>query len=272
MSYTNTELVKKHINWGSTVSAVQRNRPITFSGLQWSSLGGRNIAAGSLRVKALRSNVPCREYIILGNEPVLLALRQVVSDSILVASDSSLGTIYVENIDLAVDPVNASIRRIANGNIAENSTVVVWYYGYALYEEGTDYSTNYAEGLIRRLAGSAIQDGQEVLADYELMSGNIDDDILAEAVSEANAIIEREIGSEQSFGADLALQTAATYMAVSLLCRIAAANDLSGSGISRTSSSAASWLALADNYRRDYELLIKPFRAQGVRMNRPTRT
>jgi hypothetical protein len=35
-------------------------------------------------------------------------------------------------------------------------------------------------------------------------------------------------------------------------------------------SDAAAWISLADSYRNDYQQLIKKFRPQSSRLNRPT--
>ncbi len=272
MPYTSIDLIRNHISFEGAPGGTQRNYPIIFSGTQWISLPYRGLLSGSVAVKAAGSIQPSFENIILGNEPIALAARQIAAESVTIASDRSLGTIYAENTDYAVDPINAAVRRIPGGNISEGASVAVWYIPYIIYEEGTDYSVNYTEGMIRRLAGGAIQDYQAVLIDYEISVGAIDDVIISQAISEADAVVERDIDSGQSFGADPTLQTAATYLTVSLLCRMAASGHLVQSTLAKNAQNASSWLALAESYRGDYDRLIKPYRPQATRLSGPTRT
>ncbi|SYZ72432.1 conserved hypothetical protein [Candidatus Zixiibacteriota bacterium] len=272
MPYTSIDLIRNHINFEGIPIGGKRDYPVIFSGTQWNSLPNKNLLAGSVAVKARGSEEPIGKSIVLGNEPVALTSGKIAVGSVAAASDSSLGTIYTENIDYAIDPANATIMRITGGNIAEGTQIAVWYRPYIVYEEGVDYSVNYAEGEVRRLAGGAIQDNQAVLVDYEATAGVMGDVIFMQAVSEANSIIESEIDSERSFGADQALQTAATYLAVSIVCRMAVSGALMLASGVRMAPSGQSWLALAESYRGDYERLIKPYRPHAARLSGPART
>jgi hypothetical protein len=122
--------------------------------------------------------------------------------------------------------------------------------------------------MVKRTADSAIQYNQSVLADYELSENQLNNEIIGEAVAEANIIVEGQIDPDKQFGADLALQTAATYLAVSLVCRMAAAADLKFGRSAK--QSAAAWISLSDSYRKDYEQLLISFRPHTLRLKRPT--
>lgn len=270
MSYTNVELVRKYISFGNLPGGLQKDYPVTFTGLEEVLLPGHSIITDTVVVKAIGSAEPTFEEITLGDSTISLTHTQLMPNSVAVASDSSLGTIYSENADFSIDYTNGKIIRIDGGNIVSGSKTALWYHYYAQYIENSDFSVSHQTGTIKRLAGSAIQIGQRILIDYQLLQSFLNDEIIIEAVNQANAIVEGEIDTEQTFGADLVLQTAATYLAISLLCRIEAAGCLryGGNGDKETRW----WLSLADSYRSDFEKLIKKFHPGASRLNHPIRS
>lgn len=270
MSYTNINLVKKHLAVGNLPGGLQKDYPVVFAGLEELELPGHSIVKDSPVVKALGSAEPTYEEKVLSGSVVSLAHDHLVPGSVAAASDSSLGLVYVENVDYAIDYTGGTITRIDGGNIATASTVSVWYYYYSQYAEGVDYGIGYQYGTIKRLSDGAIQVGQMVLIDYQLAQSQLNDDIIAEAVNEANSIVAGQVDPERTFGADLVLQTAATYLAVSFLCRIEASGSLRSTGGGERD--ARSWLTLGDSYRADYEMLIRKFRPGAARLNRPARS
>lgn len=272
MSYTNIELIKKHINLTYEPTGKRNDYAVIFESTEWISLPGHSIVPGSVSVKVMAGYAPVMESAIFISDEIILAHKPLVSNSAAIAADSSLGIIYTENIDYSIDVSKGIIRRLPEGNITAGSEVIVWYYYYSLFEEGTDYAVNYTEGLIRRLANGEMLSRQTVNVDYELSSNQVGDDVIAAVVSEANAIIEREIDLRKVFGADPALQTAATYLAMSILCRILGANESQSGAKGGSGSRSEGWLSLSESYRLDYERQIKPFRPQVARMSGPTLT
>ncbi|MCP4703141.1 MAG: hypothetical protein GY865_00905 [candidate division Zixibacteria bacterium] len=270
MSYTNIELVRKYISFGNLPGGLQKDYPVTFTGLEKVILPGHSIIEDTVVVKAVGSAEPTFEEVTLGDSTILLAQAQLVPNSVAVASDSSLGIIYTENADYSIDYTNGKISRIGGGAIGNGNKTSLWYQYYTQYNENSDYSVGYQSGSITRLAGSAIQIGQMVQIDYQLLQSFLNDEIIIEAVNQANAIVEGEIDIEQTFGADLVLQTAATYLAISLLCRIEAAGCLryGGNGDKETRW----WLSLGESYRSDFEKLIKKFHPGASRLNHPIRS
>jgi hypothetical protein len=270
MSYTNLETVRRHINLDEIPGGVKSDFPITFTDLEWVNLPGRGIVSNSVIVKAIKNYAPVSEVVTLGDGVVSLSNSRLMPNSITTASDSSLGTIYKENIDFSIDNAQGTIIRLTDGNIESGNVVNVWYYYYSVYSEGIDYSVNYQSGMVRRLPGGSIQANQMVLVDYELSGNQLNDEYVSEAVQEANAIVEKLIDPQQQFGADLTLQTAATCLAVSLVCRMAAISDLRFGDQGRQTASA--WLSLAESYRDDYRNLLKAFRPQVTGLSSPTHT
>jgi hypothetical protein len=270
MSYTNLETVRKHINLDEIPGGEKSDYPVTFVDLEWVNLPGRGIVDNSVVVKAIKNYAPISETITLGDGVVSLSNSRLVANSLTVASDSSLGAIYKENIDFSVDNAEGTIIRLIDGEIISGSAVIVWYYYYSIYSEGIDYSINYQSGMIRRLPGGNIQPKQTVLVDYELTYNQLNDEYISEAVDEANAIIEKLIDPGRQFGADLTLQTAATCLAVSIVCRMAAISDLRFGDSGKQTASA--WLSLAESYRDDYKDLLKAFRPQASGLSGPKLT
>ncbi len=270
MSYTNIELIKKHISLNCEATGRRDDYPVIFEGTEWISLPCHAIVPGSVRVKVAAGYFPVMETITFLADEIALAHKPLINNSAAVASDTSLCSIYLENQDYMIDNANGIIRRFPDGSIQAGGTVIVWYYYYSLYEEGADYAVNYAEGSIRRLANGKIQQGQTILVDYELSSYQLGDDIIAGVASEANSIIEKEIDPQKQFGADSTLQTSATYLAMSILCRILGANNTKSGAVGYSGIKSDGWLSLSASYRLDFEKLIKPYRPQSARLSGPT--
>lgn len=268
MSYTNLELVKKHITLDDIPAGVKRDYPVVFIDQEWINLPGRGLVEGSVAVKAIKDYSPAFEEITMGDGVVSLGNNNLVPNSVTIASDNSLGTVYKENVDYSVGYAGGTVKRLDGGSIPDGKKVAVWYYYYSVYTEGVDYKIDYSDGMVRRLPDGNIQTNQTVLVDYELSQNQLSNEVISEAVSEANAIVERQVDPEGQFGADLMLQAAATYLAVSLVCRMAAASDLKFGQFGR--QTAPSWISLSESYRNDYKQLLKVFRPQMTRLNRPT--
>jgi len=269
MSYTNLEIVKKYLNISDIPSGEYNDYPVTFSGLDEISLPGNNIISGSLKVKAVKDLQPQYERKNVGGEPITLACTRIVPGSVMIASDNSLTTTYKENADYSVDCKNGTIERIDGGGIQSGSDISVWYYYYALFTEDVDFAADYKNGAVKRLAGGSILSGQTVLVDYLLSNSQINEDAYLAAVAHANAVIEKEVDPEGQFGADPALQTAATFLAVSFVCRMEAVADMSQQG---EGGNTDSWLAIAESYRNDYTALIKIFRPRAADLKHPRLT
>jgi hypothetical protein len=269
MSYTNIDLIKKHISFSSEPIGGNADYPVTFSDDEWITLPNKFISPGSIIVKYMNNFVPIMEEITFLSDSATLAHKPLALYSLTVASDSSLGTIYVENKDFAVDCANGVIIRKNGGAIQSGSTVLVWYYYFSIYTDREDYDIDYSAGKIKRLTGGEIIFGQTVQIDYQILSYQAPDETIVQAADEANAILENEIDPLKAFGANQALQTAGTYLAMSLLCRIMSAGALTADRRSASSSRNDGWLNLGDSYRRDYESLIKSFRRPASKLNRP---
>jgi len=268
MSFTNINLVRKHFVLDDLPAGFKSDYPVIFPETEWIDLPGRGIIEDSVVVKASRRYSPVFELVSLGETTASLANNNLVANSVVVASDDSLGTIYRENIDFSVAARAGTINRLPDGEIETGATVAVWYYYFSVYRRGVDYAVDADLGRLRRMPGGDIQPAQSALVDYSLSSAWQSENLLSQAVAEANAIMEKQVDTRRSFGADRTLQTAATCLAVSIVCRMMAINDLRSGPSSR--AAAASWMTLADSYRHDFETLLKLFRPDAARMKYPT--
>jgi len=218
------------------------------------------IIPDSEKVKGKEMIEPFREDIdFSGSETVELSRTELIPDTIVVAADSSLGTIYVENLDYHVDYDSGRIIRIQSGSIPAGAVAVAWYLYFRIYERGSDYDFDYQRGRVRLRSQGDIESGQNVFIDYTAQFSGIDDDSMDNAIAEADDQVLGYIDDIYRDSNDRSLVTAETYLAVSIVCRIKAMESMSVSS-ARTNSSneSKSWSTLSDLYRKEaYSLLAK---------------
>ena len=186
--------------------------------------------------------------------------QELIPDTVVVANDSSLGRIFAENGDYSIDYENGKITRILGGSIPAGSSVVIWNFYFRIYIKDTDYQIDYTKGLIKRRSSGAIEDGQWVLVDYTAEFSILSDDVIENAIKEANDHILQYIDSSYADSTELSLQTAESYLAVSILCNIKAMEVMAlpaGTGTSgQVHSISLAWAKMSGVYHdQAYELL-----------------
>jgi hypothetical protein len=216
----------------------------------------------SIAVKANESATPVGEIVSPTDDWVSLAHPEVVHGSVVVAENTSLSTVYVENVDYTIDYDSGRLRRVDTGGITAGQPVAVWYFFYHRYQEGADYVVEYAGGRLQRISTGAIEDGQAVLVDYTAGFGTITEESIDQAIDEADQVLLQLIDPKYHEATDPGLVAAETHWAVSLLCRVRAAGELSGPALKTTAaaSAARAWLELAEQYQQSAERLLQPFR------------
>lgn len=261
MGFTNIDLVKKHILEHELGTVSKENVACRLEGETPFQLPHILILSGSEKLKAKEQNTPTQETIsFASSDTVQLAHQELIPDTVVVASDSSLGEIYVENVDYSIDYDEGRISRIPSGSIPPASSMVIWYLFFRIYTRDTDYQIDYTKGQIKRLGSGDIEDGQWVLVDYTVEFALLSDDVIENATKEANDQILKYINSSYANSTDQSLVTAETYLVVSILCNIKAMeamtqNVASGTGWQAHSLSLA-WSKMSGIYReRAYELL-----------------
>ncbi|UCE25536.1 MAG: hypothetical protein JSU74_05675, partial [Candidatus Zixiibacteriota bacterium] len=140
--------------------------------------------------------------------------------------------------------------------VGQNLTV--WYQEYHLHSSGTDYLIDTSRGAIKRVSSGDIADCETVYLDYTPLFACYRDELLANAVLEANALVEKAVDPNREFGADLVLQQAATYRALEIVCRASAGRELAS--LNGSDKPALAWMKLAHDYGERSEKLISSFR------------
>jgi hypothetical protein len=258
MSYTNVEQIRHHLVAAFPTSQQIVDQTLVLDGDEYLPFFNGAVDDTTLRVKSIQSNNLTRSSVTLSGSPTSLTASPLVPGSVVVASDSSMGTLYVENVDYAVDYSAGTLAIKSGGGLGVGQTVCVWYQAFALYRAGSDYQLAADKGEIKRLADGDVADGEMIYLDYAPILDSYNDDVLNNAVAEANSLVEHEVDPDGQFGADRTLQSAATYRALEIVCRTSAARELSSRrGEDRT---ALAWMKLADQYGASSAELLRVFR------------
>lgn len=272
MAFTTREIVKKHILDHHLGSTNVKNESIRLQGTDWFQLQKHIILEGSEKIKGKEQFEPTREDINFASaDSQNLTHSQLISDTVVAASDSSLGIIYMENVDYHIDYESGGITCLTGGSIPQGAAVSVWYLYYRVYEKGVDYDMDYRRGRIKRISSGAIESGQWIMADYTAEYGALDDDAIVNAISEANSRIIDFIDSVYHDSNDRLLVTAETYLAVSIICGIRAMESISPSLGKNESADAMSWTALSEMYKKEAFNILSKFAAPFNNLNSPSK-
>jgi len=259
VSYTNVEQVRHHLVARFPIQDCIRDQIMVVTGNDYTPFYGGAVEESSFRVKSHQTNEPTRTSFNLASGRNSLVSAPLVRGSVVVASDSSLGEVYIENLDYIVDYDTGDLIAKSGGGLSSGQSVTVWYMVYTLYEAGSDYQVRAERGEIRVLAGGDIADGEAVWLDYQPVHQSFNEEILANAVVTANGLVEREVDPDRQFGADTTLGAAATCRALEIICRTAAARELTGKH--GADKNALVWMKLADEYTEQADKLLRAFRA-----------
>ncbi len=265
MSFTNIDLVKRHI-WEHELSSVNKeNIACRLMGETSFQLPHLMLQTGSEKVKAKEQNTPTQESIsFASSDTISLSHQELIPDTVVVASDSSLGMIYLENVDYSMDYENGKIIRSPGSSIPAAASVVIWYFYFRKYVKDTDYRIDYPKGQIKRKNSGEIEDGQWVLVDYCVEFSLLNDEVIENTIREANDQILQYIDSTYANSTDQSLATAETYLAVSILCNIKAMDAITQHvGVStagQANSISSAWAKMSGVYRDQAFELLKRFR------------
>jgi len=257
MSYTSIDQVRNRLTAAYPTGETIEDQMHQFSSDEFTAFFGGGVDEGSLRVKTIQSNTRIRANLMLSTTTTSIASAPLVRGSVVVASDSSLGQVYTENVDYVVSYPDGDLIIKSGGGLSIDQTVTVWYLNYALYALNTDYQLKPERGEIKRLSGGGIAAEETVRLDYSPLWESFTDEVLTNAVVEANGLVEKMIDPNGQFGADPVLQTAATYLALESICRTAAVRDLSGRA--SNDRTALAWMKLSEQYRIRADELLQSF-------------
>ena len=269
MSYTNVELVGIHLAGNAPRQDQVADQVLTLSGSAPVTFFDGAVDAGSVRVKSIHGHQLTRNGIALSSAGVALSSSPIVPGSVVVAGDTSLGNVYKENVDYVVGYRDGALAIKAGGGLGVGAQAIVWYQAYAVYVEGRDYRLDAPRGQLNRLSGGGIGDGERVWLDYRPVLGSFEQAMLEQAVTEANGTVEREIDPHGQFGADPILQAAATYCALSIVCRSAAVRSLA-TGY-HDDKTALAWMKLADTFAERSQDYLTQFHPPAAGLSAPVR-
>jgi hypothetical protein len=273
MPFTNVDLVKKHLLQHQVGTTERENVLVKLNSTAPAQLPDRNLVANSQKVKGKEQIVPVQQNVSFASgDTVQLPHNELMPDSVVVASDSSLGRIYVENVDYSIGYDDGKITRLASGSISPGSQIVIWYLYFRVYQDGVDYSIEFLKGEITRLVSGAIEEGQWVFVDYQVEFGFFSDDLVANAMVEADGQILNKLDPVHYQSTEQNLITAETYWAVSILCSMksleAMNQNLPGN---QAKALADSWAERGQDYRRQAELLLSSYIKQPLQLDTPLR-
>lgn len=258
MSYTNADALRQYLSSPYPTLDSVLDQPLTLRNLDTSQFFGGAVEAETVVVKSLQTNQLTRTTSAFVAGVLSVGSGHLVRGSVLIATDSSLGEIFTENLDYIVDYATGSITRKTGGTLSDGVAYTIWYAPYTAYQLDTDYELNADAGEINRLNGGAIASGETVLIDFVPIYASFGEEVLELAAIEANAMVETEIDPQQQYGGNPILRAAATCLALAIVCRAAASRELSRlRGEERT---ASGWIKLAESYAERGEQLVKTFR------------
>lgn len=268
MSYTNIELVKKHLNSPFPVAEQIYDQPVVINSNNPITFFGGSLLEDSVMVKTILSHRPKTINLTITGTENIFSTEPIVPGTVLVCSNRSQTLIYDENLDYVINHQQGKLYLKEGGTLTVGMTLAVFYLDYTIYRKNSDYTIDYDSGTIKQNILGDIALNETVYLDYTPILANYTDEILEQAVITANGLIEKIIDPNQQFGANSVLQTAATYRALAIICRTSAVRALGArNDLDKT---ASVWMKLADRYGELSDELIKDFQKPFNSRSNPT--
>ncbi len=269
MSWTTLTIARKHLQETSTPATAIEDEVHVLSGTSQVQLACASITSSSEEVKTIDLGSPYEAGTITltGTAWSNLAHANLVPNSAVVAADAALNTVYVEGTDYVLDYELGKIKRVSGSAIPDGGGVKVWYFYYTVHTKDTDYQINYGTGKLNRIDGGAIADGSTVYVDYTTSAGTVTDDLINQAITEAeDKILARLNDGYSASSTDQGLITGATELTLSLVCSSKAMDVMLKLPSDEADGAAAQWRALSHRYEAQaWETLDRFLRAHSRR-------
>ncbi|MBU1637305.1 hypothetical protein KKC97_06515, partial [bacterium] len=236
--------------------------PITLVGQTSFKLPDKNLQTASEIVKWKYTVHPCVDgpLELIAGKGIPIKDDHLVPGSAVVTLNDGLDTVYYEEKDYRIDYMHGMIFRLEHGAIPDQQFVYVYYEKYELFTLSSDYTIDYEDGYIARTQNSEIPDGATVLIDYTICKGGIEDELIDQAIIEAEDIILRSLAPEyDALSTDQGLETAATLLALSIVARGLAAGTLTSDRASDAYNRAREWQNLSAFWERKAWDAMGPF-------------
>lgn len=245
MSWTSLATIRKHLQETSTAATVIKDEAYVLSGTAQVQLAHASIASLSVKVKAISRGA----VILTGTSWRILTHVNLVPDSAVVEGKISLDTVYIEGTDYVMDYQQGKVKRVSGAAIPDGGTVYIWYFYYTVQEKDTDYQIDYGTGKLNRTSGGAIADGSTVYVDYTTSAGTVMDDLINEAITEAEDKILARLKDEYSGSStDQGLKTGATELSLAIICNAKAMDVMLKSPSDEADRAANQWRAMSLRY------------------------
>lgn len=251
MSWTSLATVRKHLQETSTPATVIEDEEHVLNGTTQVQLAHASITSLSDKVKTIDLGSPYSmgAVVLSGTSWRSLSHANLVPYSAVVAGNLSLDTIYIEGTDYVLDYEEGKLKRVTGTAIPDGGTVYVWYFYYTVQVKDTDYQIDYSAGKLNRTANGAIADGSTVYVDYTTSAGTVTDDLINEAITEAeDKILARLKDKYSSSSADQGLITGATELTLSIVCNAKAMDMMLKSPSDEADGAATQWRAMSLRY------------------------
>ncbi len=265
MALTDRETVKKVIQSERVYIPDVENNRVQLTLFEAGQLEFSNITLDSESVKIIRVNSPQADshnpITLNDQDSVDLDAQKIVPDTVVVASDLILTTVYVENDDYVIDYLNGTIERTSLGSaIANGGTVYVWYLPFVVLVSGDDYNFDYNAGTLKRRAGSTIPNKATLYVDYNHAAVEPADNLLEELIIEMESFIEPRLKGGFSLDSDdPGLKSASTNFVLYLYCLSASLKELRFAGRDNSDDIARRWQDLSEKYLNAAKSMFSKF-------------
>ena len=261
MAFTNSATVKKIIQTLPTTFPNIFDEELKLDSFTKSFLQYTAIDAASEVVKIVRQITPTNQNLITLNDetPANLSGTFIVPKTVVVASDQTLATLYIENDDYLINYSTGTVARCLGTTIPNGSTISIWYIPYTQLTEGSDYNIDNAEGSIVRRAGTSIPDGARVYIDYSHTQQDVSDNLIDETILQSDEFFLKIIKDEHLASMEQTIKSASTNYTMYLICLSMSQKALR---LGRTISDdlADKWIKLSEHYLSSAETFLSWYR------------
>lgn len=253
MPLTDLETIKKLIQAEEVFIPDIRNERAALALFERSQMNHSNIVEGTEVVKIIRTAVPIKNAVnptLTDQDAFNLVSGKIVPDTVVVADDALLTTVYVENDDYIIDYDLGTIERTNIGTtIGNGATVHVWYVPFVVLTGGSDYNFHHSEGQLNRRAGTTIPTKAMVFIDYTHAEGLPSDTLIVEMITEMESFIEPRLKPGFTLASsDEGLKTAASNYVMWGLCLALSFRELNVGGKDNSDDLAKRWQDLSKLY------------------------
>lgn len=252
--WTDLVTVKQFIQDNPIVKPNVINEPVVLEGVDQIQLNNSNILDDSWDVKIIRQAAPSADshnpITLNSTTEVSLDNSFIVPDTVVVADDTLLSTVYVENDDYIIDYLNGTIARASTGtSIPNGGQVYVWYIPFVELTETTDYLFYPDTGKIARISTGSVPNNATVFVDYQTISSSPSDDAITKAIEFAEAHIKNKLkGSFDQSSMDTDLTSGATFLSLYILSLSQAFAILADARYSYSDDIAKQWFSLSSHF------------------------